>query len=152
MTNRLPPELHIVHGTKAAHKAKPLPDNVRERIQKAEWLDNPDLWDRDQFIQETSDFLWDTYGIGCNLDRHILGALAMQFEIYVQCCKGVKAGGVVVKFNNGANVGPNPYMTAGDKALARAIVLMNELGMTARGRLASNKTEGGKYAELLAGP
>ena len=152
MTNRLPPELHIVHGTKAAHQAKSLPESVRTRVPKAAWLDNPDAWDRDEFIRETSDFLWDTYGIGSNQDKHILAALAMQLDIYVKCCKGVTQGGIITKFNNGANVGPNPFLTAGDKALSRAIVLMNELGLTPRGRLATNKTEGGKYSELLAGP
>jgi hypothetical protein len=152
MTNRLPAELHIVHGTRAEHKAKPLPESVRQRVPKADWLDNPDAWDRDAFIKETSDFLWDTYGIGSNQDKHILAALAMQLDIYVQCCKGLMEGGIVVEFNKGANVGPSPYITVGDKALSRAIVLMGELGLTPKGRLATNKVEGGKYSKLLAGP
>lgn len=152
MTNRLPPELHIVSGTKSAHGAKPLPESVRQRVPKADWLDNPDAWDRDAFVRETSDFLWDTYGIGSNQDKHILAALAMQLDIYVKCCKGVQKGGIITQFNNGANVGPNPFLTAGDKALARAVVLMNELGLTPKGRLATNKIEGGKYSKLLNGP
>jgi len=32
------------------------------------------------------------------------------------------------------------------------VVLMNELGLTPRGRLATNKQEGGKYSKLLEGP
>lgn len=152
MVNRLPPELHLVHGTNAAHSAKPLPENVRARIPKADWLNNPDLWDRDKFIAETSEFLWQTYGIGSDQDKHVLSALAAQIEIYVRCWKGVQEGGIITQFNNGQTIGPNPYLTAGDKALARAIVLMNELGLTPRGRLATNKQEGGKYAKLLSGP
>lgn len=150
--NRLPPELHLVHGTQAGHKAKGLPEAVRARVPKAAWLDNPDAWDRDVFVQETSDFLWETYGIGSNQDKHVLAALANQMEIYIKCMKGVAKGGIVTTFNNGATVGPNPYLSAGDKALARAVVLMNELGLTPRGRLATNKQEGGKYSKLLAGP
>jgi len=152
MTNRLPPELHLVHGTKASHKAEPLPEKVRARVPKADWLDNPDAWNREAFIKETSDFLWDTYGIGSDQDKHVLAALATQIEIFVQCWKGVQKGGIITKFNNGATIGPNPYLTAGDKALTRAVVLMNELGLTPKGRLAQNKTEGGKYAKLLSGP
>lgn len=142
----------MVHGTNAAHSAKPLPENVRARIPKADWLNNPDLWDRDKFIAETSEFLWQTYGIGSDQDKHVLSALAAQIEIYVRCWKGVQEGGIITQFNNGQTIGPNPYLTAGDKALARAIVLMNELGLTPRGRLATNKQEGGKYAKLLSGP
>ena len=150
--NRLPPELHLVHGTQAAHKSKGLPDTVRSRVPKADWLDDSDSWNRDVFIQETSDFLWETYGIGSNQDKHVLAALANQMEIYIKCMTGVNKGGIVTTFNNGATVGPNPYLTAGDKALSRAVVLMNELGLTPRGRLATNKQEGGKYSKLLAGP
>ncbi len=142
----------MVHGTKADHSAKLLPENVRARVPKADWLDNPDAWDRDTFIKETSDFLWETYGIGSDQDKHVLAALAAQIEIYIRCWKGVQKGGIITQFNNGATVGPNPFLTAGDKALSRAIVLMNELGLTPRGRLATNKQEGGKYSKLLSGP
>lgn len=152
MTNRLPPELHLVHGTKAAHGAQPLPEKVRSRVPKADWLDNPDGWDRDTFIKETSEFLWEVYGIGSDQDKHVLAALAAQIEIWVRCWKGIQKGGIITQFNNGATVGPNPYLTAGDKALTRAVVLMNELGLTPKGRLSQNKTEGGKYAKLLSGP
>ena len=51
-----------------------------------------------------------------------------------------------------SDLGPHPYISVGDKALTRAVVLMNELGLTPKGRLAQNKTEAGKYAKLLGGP
>lgn len=153
MTNRLPAELHLVHGTRSAHKAEPLPEKVRARIPKAAWLDAPDAWDREAFIRETSDFLWETYGIGSDQDKHVLSALATQIEIYVKCWQGIQETGFIAEFNGGKTVGPNPYLTIGDKALSRAIVLMNELGLTPKGRLA-NKSGGetGKYSKLLNGP
>ena len=150
--NRLPPELHIVHGTKAEHKGKPLPEAIRQRIPKPVWLDDPDLWDMDEFITTTADFLWDTYGIGSAQDQHLLGALAFQLDVFVKCIKGARGGGPVTKFNAGATVGTNPYLTTGEKALGRAIMIMNELGLTPRGRLATNKVESGKFAALMAGP
>lgn len=152
MTNRLPAELHLVHGTKAEHRAQPLPEKVRARVPKADWLDNPDAWDRDKFIKEISDFLWDTYGIGSDQDKHVLAALASQIEIYVECWRGVKAEGVVIDQNAGVSRGMNPYFSAGDKALVRAVALMGELGLTPKGRLATGKQEGGKYSKLLNGP
>ena len=152
MTNRLPPELHLVHGTRAEHSAELLPEKVRKRVPQADWLDNPQAWNRQKFITETSDFLWDTYGIGSDQDKHVLAALATQIEIYVKCWEGVQKKGIITVFNNGQTVGPNPFLTAGDKALSRAIVLMNELGLTPRGRLAGKTSEGGKYSSLLKGP
>lgn len=152
MTNRLPPELHLVHGTVKAHGAEPLPEKVRQRIPKASWLDNPAAWDRTKFIEETADFLWETYGIGSDQDKHILSALAAQIEIYVLCWEGIQREGVISEFNDGKTVGANPHFTVADKALSRAVVLMNELGLTPRGRLASPKQEAGKYSKLLAGP
>lgn len=152
MTNRLPPELHIIKGTTGERKSKPLPTDVRARVPRADWLDEPDKWDKAKFIQETSDFLWEVYGIGSDQDKHILAALATQLDIYVRCWRELQHADIVVSYNNGATVGPNPYFTAGDRALSRAVVLMNELGLTPKGRLASKTQEGGKYAKLLSGP
>jgi len=150
--NKLPAELHLVHGTRAEHGAKPLPENVRARIPKADWLDNPDLWDRDKFVEEASNFLWETYGIGADQDKHTLSALAAQLDIWVRCWRGMQENGLVSEFNNGATRGASPYFAVGDKALSRAIVLMNELGLTPRGRLAMSKQEPTKYNKLLSGP
>jgi phage terminase small subunit len=152
MTNRLPAELHLVHGTKAEHKAQPLPEQIRARVPKAAWLDNPDAWDRTKFIEETSDFLWQTYGIGSDQDKHVLAALASQIEIWVECWRNIKAEGVVVELKGGFTQGPNPHVAIGDKALVRAVALMGELGLTPKGRLATGKQEGGKYSKLLNGP
>jgi phage terminase small subunit len=152
MTNRLPAELHLVHGTRAEHKAQPLPEKIRARVPKADWIDNPDAWDRTKFIEETSNFLWETYGIGSDQDKHILAALAAQIEIWVDCWRGIKSEGLIVDHHGGVTRGTNPYFTIGDKALVRAVALMGELGLTPKGRLATGKQEGGKYSNLLNGP
>ena len=152
MTNRLPAELHLVHGTKSEHKAQPLPEKVRARVPKADWLDDPDKWDRTKFIEETSNFLWETYGIGSDQDKHVLSALASQIEIYVQCWRGLKAEGVLMEQKLGLTRGVSPYFAAGDKALVRAIALMGELGLTPKSRLVAGKPEAGKYSKLLNGP
>ena len=43
--NKLPIELHLVHGTKPEHNPIVLPESVKKRIPQAEWMDNPDAWD-----------------------------------------------------------------------------------------------------------
>ena len=152
MISELPKNLHLIHGTKKTESINALTKNVRSRIPKADWLDNPDAWNRDAFIQETSEFLWETYGIGSDQDKHLLAALANQMDIYIKCMKGVAKGGIITQFNAGQTVGPNPFLTAGDKALTKVIALMNELGLTPKGRSATNKQEAGKYQNLLNGP
>ena len=149
---RLPPELHIVHGTKQEHEGGLLPEHVRQRIPRQPWFDDPDKWDAAEFIRTTADFLWETYGIGSAQDGHVLCALADQLGIYVECRHKVLAKGIVITFPNKV-IGPNPYLTAGEKALTRAISLMNELGLTPRSRLATgSKSATRKYSKLLAGP
>jgi P27 family predicted phage terminase small subunit len=152
MTNRLPAELHLVHGTNAMHKAQPLPEKIRLRVPQADWLDNPDAWDRSEFIKQTSDFLWETYGIGSDQDKHVLAALATQIEIYIECWKTIQDEGLTIIQNAKASRGANPCVSIGDKALVRAVALMNELGLTPKSRLATGKQEGGKYSRLLNGP
>jgi len=149
--NRLPPELHIVQGSVQTHKGTTLPDRIRQRIPKADWFDNPEAWDADKFIRETSDFLWDSYGIGADQHKHILAACAAQLEIYIQSRIGLKKTGLLAKIKEG-KIGKSPYLEIGDRALMRATMLMNDMGLTPRGQLTSTKQEGGKYADFLAGP
>lgn len=152
MISELPPNLHLIHGTKKNENINALTKNLRSRIPKAAWLDNPDAWDKDLFIQETSVFLWETYGVGFDQDKHLLAALANQLDIYIKCMKGVAKGGIITQFNAGQTVGPNPFLTAGDKALTKVIALMNELCLTPKSRAGATKHEAGKYRNLLNGP
>lgn len=153
MSRRLPAELHIVHGTNAGHKAMPLPADMKDRIPTCEWLDDFDKWDKVKFQEEMSDFLWETYGIGCKQDRHILGAIAFNMDVFVQCARGMEESNVLTHFNGGQNAGVNPLLIAADRAMLRVQSLMGELGLTPKSRLAGGKKqEGGKYASLLSGP
>ena len=79
--------------------------------------------------------------------------LANEIDTYIECCKGIKKGGIVIRFNNGANLGSNPFLIERGKALKNCIQLMNELGLTPRGRLSSGKPEDNSaVAKFLKGP
>lgn len=152
--NKKPPELHLVDGT-TPRKGMPaaLPDTLKKRIPKAEWVDNPEAWDKAKFIEETADFLFDVYGIGNDQDKHTLAMLADHIDTYVQCTKAIKKGGIVTSFNNGQTIGPNPYLTVRNKTMTLIIQLMNELGLTPRSRLSAGKTEDNSpVAQFLRGP
>jgi len=152
--NKKPPELHLVDGT-TPRKGMPasLPDTLKKRIPKAEWVDNPEAWDKSKFIEETSEFLYDVYGIGNNQDKHTLAMLADHIDTYVQCTRAIKKGGIVTSFNNGQTIGPNPYLTVRNKTMTLIIQLMNELGLTPRSRLSAGKSEDeSPVAQFLRGP
>ncbi|CAB4121454.1 Putative phage terminase, small subunit, P27 family [uncultured Caudovirales phage] len=152
--NKKAPELHIVDGTKSRRgEATLLPSSIKKRIPKAEWLDDPDSFDKSQFIAETSDFLFTVYGIGSDQDKHTLAMLADHIELYVKCNKGIKKNGVVVQFNNGQTTGPNPFINVRNKTMTLIIQLMNEMGLTPRSRLSAGKMEeGSAVAQFLRGP
>ena len=153
--NKLPVELHLVHGTKPEHSAMPLPESVKKRIPEAEWMSNPNCWNKATFVQETSDYLYDVYGIGSNQDKHTLAMLADQIDLYVSCNIQLAGSDLVISTNNGKTLAPNPIISIRNNSLKLVIQLMNELGLTPRGRL--NKTEGSiddnsAVSKFLRGP
>jgi phage terminase small subunit len=153
MNNKKPPELHLVDGTKGVNQGQLLPTSIKKRIPKADWLDNPDLWDESQFIKETSEFLYQVYGIGSDQDKHSISMLADTLSDYVKCVKKIRESSMVLVTNNNKTVMPNPYVSIKQKALRDAIMLMNELGLTPRSRLNSNtKEEDSAVAIFLRGP
>jgi P27 family predicted phage terminase small subunit len=151
--NKLPPELHLVKGSKGLNQGTELPASIKARIPKADWLDNPEAWDRNKFITETSDFLYNVYGIGNDQDKHALAFLAEQIDTYVECKKSLAKTGIIARFNAGKTIGPNPYLTVRQNTLKTIIQLMNELGLTPRGRLNSGKVEeNSPVSKFLRGP
>lgn len=152
--NKKPPELHVVDGTKP-RKGMPtdLPQSIKKRIPKAEWMDNPEAWNKEKFIEETSEFLYAVYGIGNDQDKHTLAMLADHIDLYVKCTRGIAKNGVVTTFNNGQTIGPNPYIGIRNKTMSLIIQLMNELGLTPRSRLSAGKIEEeSPLNKLLKGP
>ena len=153
MNNKLPPELHLINGTKGVNQGTFLPDAIKKRIPKADWLDNPSLWDKDVFIQETADYLFKVYGLGTDQDKHTLAMLTDQIGIYVKCSQEILKVGLVIVTNNGKTAMPNPYVSIKQKTLRDIILLMNELGLTPRSRLNSGKVEDDSpIAKFLRGP
>ena len=130
-----------------------LPDNLKKRIPKAEWVDNPEAWDKTQFIEETAEFLYNVYGIGNDQDKHTLAMLADHIDTYIICTEGIKREGLVIDFNDGKTTGPSPYLSIRNKTMTLIIQLMNELGLTPRSRLSAGKQEeDSPVAQFLKGP
>jgi P27 family predicted phage terminase small subunit len=153
--NKKPPELHLIDGTTPRGGSKPtvLPSSIRKRIPKAEWMDNPDAWEKEKFIEETSAFLFEVYGIGNDQDKHMLAMLADHIDTYVHCTRSIRKNTLVINYNNGSTPGPNPLISIRNKTTTLIIQLMNELGLTPRSRLSSGKVEDDSpIAQLMRGP
>jgi len=149
--NKKPAELHVIDGTKGVNQGVLLPDSVRARIPVAEWLADPAAWDKARFINETAEYLFNVYGIGSAQDRHLLAMLAEQIDMYIECSRHIAAEGLVCEQNGGKTIGANPYVSIREKTLMRIVALMNEMGLTPRGRLSGSKTEPAPVAGLLRG-
>jgi P27 family predicted phage terminase small subunit len=139
--NKLPPELHIVNGSKGINQGGLLPQSIRGRIPVSEWMDHPEEWNKERFVTETAEFLFNVYGIGSEQDRHTLAMLADQLDTYIECNKYIAAQGLVVEFNEGKTIGANPYITIRNKTLSLVLQLMNEMGLTPRSRLTTTKPD-----------
>jgi phage terminase small subunit len=96
--------------------------------------------------------LYQVYGIGSAQDRHTLIMLADQLQIYVNARQEMLTGELVVYTNGGKTAAPNPHIAIANNAVIHAIKLMNELGLTPKSRLATNKTQDKKINDFLSGP
>ena len=150
-TNKLPAELHIVRGTRGENQGVTLPEKIRQRVPEAEWLDDPSLWNEKKFIKETADFLFDTYGIGSAQDRHLLAMLAKHISLYLRCLENIEHEPIIAEFNNGKTMGANPHIGVAKDTMNKIVVLMNELGLTPKGRLSQKVAEPSEFAGLLDG-
>lgn len=144
----LPSELRIV---RTADKVEAPIQKIQARVPQADWLENPDAWNASKFIKETADFMYEIYGIDADQDKHLLAMLADQISIYVEAKKGIARDGIVAEFNGGKTMGASPYFAVMKEALNKIVVLMNELGLTPKGRLGKTTSNTTTYDDLLGG-
>ena len=139
-----PAENHLVDGTKSKAKSPGilLPEKIRSRIPFAEWAKSPDEFSVEKFVSETSEYLFQVYGIGSSQDRHILMMLADQMQVYVNAIHERKKHPMIVKTNAGKTWAPNPYTSVANEAMKNIVKLMNELGLTPQSRLSADKVDG----------
>jgi phage terminase small subunit len=153
MSARIPAEVHLIHGTKGEKMGTLLPESVKRRIPESEWMDNPDAWSKKRFYYETADYLFEVYGIGSDQERHTLTMLTDQIDTYVDCNRHIAVEGLVTSFNDGKTIGPSPYVSIRKEALKQIILLMNELGLTPKSRLAKpSSMPSSVLGKLMLGP
>lgn len=140
--------LHIV---RSPEKGLTKEERIKGRIVSTEWFDDTSKWDEKKFIKETSEFLFETYGMDHKFDGHLLCMLADQISIYVKAKAGMKDQEIIAQFNGGKTWGANPYFAVMKETMIIILKLMNDLGLTPKARSNRKIEKKSDYSKLLNG-
>ena len=134
-------------------------ENESEAVKKipiANWLNDPDSFNKEQFYKETIEFLFAIYSNAADIDKHLVGMLADTLETYIECKKVLDKQGYVIEFNDGKTLGTNPLYKTMDNAVSSYISITNELQISLKARLKNGVKEPGELDEtmkkLMRGP
>ena len=147
-SSKLPSNLNIIKESKMSRTIE------ADELLMPKWLDEPESWNRDDFLEKTKSYLFKKNGVLDIADMQLVGMLASQIDIYVSSVTELKISGLVINFNNGVTVGPNPHMTIADKALNRVVQIMKELELSPKSRSGyrSNYEMSPELKRFLEGP
>jgi len=150
MNSKIPANLHIVKSS---------PKQVRVAVPTLEldcaWLSNPEVWDKQKFTSDIVAFIEQSQGVNAYPNIVLIGMLAHQIDLYVQCTRQIAHSGLVEAYNKGVTTGPSLYFSMADKALNRVLQLMKELGLTPAHRIGSVRPispESLTFENLISGP
>lgn len=116
----------------------------------ADWLKNPESWNKENFAVQIRKAMVDAYGLDVEIDEHLITMLSDQMDTYVKAAKALLVEDLIEFANNGARMA-NPNQKVRDSALARIMQLMTMLGLVPNGRPKKSNTPT-DIDELLAGP
>lgn len=116
----------------------------------ANWLKNPQSWDKETFAIQIRKAMVDAYGLEVEIDEHMITMLTDQMDTYVKAAKALLTEDLIELANNGARMA-NPNQKVRDGALARIMQLMTMLGLVPSGRPKRSNAPT-DIDELLAGP
>ena len=144
MRYQIPIETRNSQNIRVRIKLTELPEKLRCRIPAAEWLDNPQAFDRLKFIAETESFIQTVYGLDQHSYQTMLVMLGDAMQNYIDCDIGIaETGGLVI----GDKTSPLVLMQFD---LTKIIIkLMRELGLTPASRLSDAPTTAKTIYDLL---
>ena len=127
-------------------------ENESEAVKKipiANWLNDPDSFNKEQFYKETIEFLFAIYSNAADIDKHLVAMLADTLETYIECKKVLDKQGYVIEFNDGKTLGTNPLYKTMDNAVSSYISLTNELQISLKARVKNGVKEPTEVDEAL---
>ena len=148
MDSKLPSNLNIIKSKRVKTA------DVVEMPELPDWFNKPELWSKDDFLTTTQNYLFKKNGVLDLADQQLLALLASQIEVYISSLEDLKKSGLVINFNNGVTVGPNPNLNIADKALNRIVQIMKELELSPKARAGyrSNYEMSPEMMRFLEGP
>jgi len=146
--SKLPSNLNIIKSKRVKTV------DVVEMPEVPDWFNQPELWSKEDFLTKTQNYLFKKNSVLDLADQQLLTILASQIEIYISSIGDLKKSGLVINFNNGVTVGPNPHVNIADKALNRIVQIMKELELSPKARAGyrSNYEMSPELKRLLEGP
>lgn len=130
--------------------------NNNQYLIPPKWFSDPDSFDKEEFIKEMENSYRRLYKNTCDIDRHLLGIVAVAMENYIICNKAIKDQGFVINYNDGKTPGINPNFNAMYKSMDTVLVLMKEFGLTPKERVKNGVREPTeediRFSKLLKGP
>ena len=70
-----------------------------------EWLTDPAAWNKEKFTSDIATFILHTQGVNAYPNTVLIGMLAQQIDLYVQCTLKMAQTGLVEVYNNGVTPG-----------------------------------------------
>jgi phage terminase small subunit len=132
-----PIEVRKALGIRIRTKLAEIPADMRMPIPKAEWADDPKLFNRKQFIEETSMFMEKVYGCEPASYQLLVMFLAEEMQTFMDATLGfIESGSEIV-----VNGKQSPWLKVRDMATMNILRLNRELGLTPASRLPINTIE-----------
>ena len=144
MRYKTPIEIRSSQNIRVRVKLAEIPPPLGCRIPTAEWLDNPQAFNRLKFIAETESFIQTVYGLDQQSYQYLLLMLADAMQNYVDCDIGIaETAGLVIGEKT------NPLVLMQFDLTKTIIKLMRELGLTPASRLSDAPTTAKTIYDLL---
>ncbi len=137
MNIQTPIEVRKALGIRIRTKLAEIPADMRKPIPQAEYADDPKLFNREQFIKETSNFIDRVYGYEPSSYQLMVWLLAEEMQTFMDATLGfIESGSKLV-----INGKESPWLKVRNIASANIMRLNRELGLTPASRLPATTIE-----------
>jgi phage terminase small subunit len=137
MNIQTPIEVRKALGIRIRTRLAEIPADMLKPIPQAEHADDPKLFNREQFIKETSNFIERVYGYEPSSYQLMVWLLAEEMQTFMDATLGfIESGSEIV-----VNGKQSPWLKVREIATMNILRLNRELGLTPASRLPATTIE-----------